>query len=203
MKVFAPLIRQPSAICVAVVRIAMASEPASASVMARQPISEPSQSAGRNLRFCSSEAWRTNRPFTRSAWWSKVAAEDMQTAPSSSPARQSSTSPSPAPPYCSGTHNPRMPSLAPSCHVSRGKRHSRSRSRALGATLSWANVAQHVAEHLLFRCQVDNVCRTCKHACLPPVWPGPHAAMLPPAALYSAVLVYWLTARTVSESEGV
>ena len=138
MKVFAPLIRHPSAICVAVVRIAMASEPASDSVMARQPIREPSQSAGRNLRFCSSVAWRTNRPFTRSAWWSKVAAEDMQTAPSSSPARQSSTSPSPAPPYCSGTHNPRMPSLAPSCHVSRGKRHSRSRSRALGATLSWA-----------------------------------------------------------------
>ena len=173
MKVFAPLIRHPSAICVAVVRIAMASEPASGSVMARQPISEPSQSAGRNLRFCSSEPCRTNRPFTRSAWWSKVAAEDMQTAPSSSPGQAELHEPEPRTAVLLRHAQSEDAQLGPFLPRLSWKAAFSVQVPSSGRHLVLGEVAQHVAEHLLFRCQVDDVCRTCKHACLPSVWPGP------------------------------
>ena len=98
MKVLVPLSRQPPSTRSARVRMLITSEPASGSVIARQPISEPSIRPGSQRSFCSALPWRAIRPTTMSAWCSTVAAVERQTAASSSPIRQSSVRPRPAPP---------------------------------------------------------------------------------------------------------
>ena len=91
MNAFDPLISQSPPSCVAVVRVAPASEPPPASVRPNPPSAFPSASAGSHRCFCSSEPKRAIGMIPSDTPASSVIATDWSTRPSSSSATHSAT----------------------------------------------------------------------------------------------------------------
>ncbi len=141
MKIFVPFRTKSSPSRTAVVRIAAASLPASGSVDAQAPISEPSHRPG-SQRCCSCGVPCSQigtLPITQ------CAPSDRPNPPSSPPSasasftRQQSRIEPPEPPCSSGIGMPATPAAASCFQTSGSQRPSRSRSAAPGAITSAAS----------------------------------------------------------------
>ena len=102
MKIFEPLIRQPSATCSARVCVPAASEPAFGSVSPKAPIASPFAIGTRKRCFCSSVPFWNTGPQPSDTWAASVMAVEPQARAISSTAIEYASVSRPAPPYCSG-----------------------------------------------------------------------------------------------------
>ena len=115
--VFCPLIVQESPDCVADVEISVSDQRESASVNAKASSSSPLATPGRTACFCSGvPAAATSAPPSTT-----VATNGSSTSalPKDSMTTYSSSTPMPAPPYCSSKVSPSNPSSAYCFHIAR------------------------------------------------------------------------------------
>jgi len=134
MNVFEPLSTQWSPFLTAVVRMPAASDPEPGSVSAQAASFSPVASAGSQRRFCSSLPKRRMWLVPRPLWLATVRASDPSKRATSSMTTAPARAPSAAPPYSSGTDNPRKPS-SPSLRTTWwGNSSFSSQARACGFT---------------------------------------------------------------------
>ncbi len=140
MKRFVPVITYSSPSATARVRMAAASEPASASVRAKAMSLRPVARSGNQRARCSSSP-ASRRGSAPSSWTARMSPVVAQARLSCSIARQTVRRSAPTPPWDSGNGRPRISYSARRSLRSAGNSPARSTSAARGATRSSARAA--------------------------------------------------------------